>query len=64
MTKCRQKRLALGLSQDKLASLANVRQPYISKIELQRSDVHPDDLKAVAGVLGLKPEELMETVTV
>lgn len=62
VTRCRSKRQALGWTQDHLAKLANVPQPYISDIEHQKIDVRPEDLIAVAKVLGLEPHQLMEEV--
>ena len=52
------------MSQDRLAELAGVPQPYISKVELQRNDIlgFPDVLDAIAKVLGLQASELMEEV--
>lgn len=63
MTQCRQARTALGLSQLKLAQLAGVPQPYVSRIELRNLDNYPDVLAAVAKVLGLAPDKLMEEVS-
>ena len=50
----------LKLSQDRLAELAQIPQPYVSKIELRRPDVHPDDVVAVAKVLAVDPKILMD----
>ena len=61
MTVCRLKRQALHLTQQRLAELAGVPQPYISRVELMLP-VHPVDLGAIAKVLGLKPEELTEEI--
>jgi len=55
------RRQALGMTQEKLATLAAVPQPYVSRIE-RGEPVHPDDVAAVAKVLGLDPEKLMEEV--
>ena len=63
MTMCRLKRQALRLTQQRLAELAGVPQPYVSRVELMLP-VHPVDLGAIARVLGLKPEELTEEVRV
>ena len=63
MTVCRQKRLALKMTQQKLAQLAGVPQPYVSNIELRRPFVSDYDLAAVAKALGIKdPQELMKEV--
>ena len=65
MTVCRQKRQLLGWSQDKLAELAGVIQPYISDIELRRQPPKytAEALVAVARVLGIEdPATLTEEV--
>jgi len=51
------------MSQLRLAQLAGVPQPYVSRIELRNLDDYPDVLAAVAKVLGMKPEQLMEEVS-
>jgi transcriptional regulator with XRE-family HTH domain len=61
-TRCRIRRLELGWSQDHLAELTGVPQPYISLIEHRRDGIHQDDLKAVGKALGLDPDKLMELV--
>ena len=61
MTVCRLRRQELGMSQKRLAELAKVPQPYVSRAELQQS-VHPEDLKAIAEVLGLNPDVLIDEV--
>ena len=63
MTRCRLARTAIGMSQLRLAQLAGVPQPYVSRIELRNLDDYPDVLAAVAKVLGMKPEQLMEEVS-
>lgn len=51
------------MTQERLAELAQVPQPYVSRIERQE-DVHADDVAAVAKVLGLDPEILTKEVSV
>lgn len=63
MTVCRQKRLALQMTQGRLAELAGIPQPYVSKIELRQNSVSLADMESVARVLGVDTEELMNEVT-
>jgi transcriptional regulator with XRE-family HTH domain len=58
VTVCRQRREALKMTQQELADLARVAQPYISRIE-RMQDVRREDLEAVARVLELDPDLLM-----
>lgn len=57
----RELRLSVGMSQNKLAELAGVRQSVISYIENGRTK-HPriDTLAAIAAVFGVTIEDLMK----
>jgi len=44
--------------------LAGVPQPYVSSIELRRNIVPQEDLEAVAKVLGVSSDALMEVLEV
>lgn len=61
MTRLRFTRLSRGLSQEKLAEMAGIPQPYVSRVE-RRESIHPDFMATLAQVLGLDPNELMEDV--
>lgn len=60
-TFCRTRRVELGMSQLALAKIANVPQPYVSRIE-RGLDVRADDLAAVAKALGVEPQQLTHVV--
>ena len=62
----RQRRLALGLTQDEAASRAGTTQAHYSKIELGKRDVRLGTLQDIARALSLEvmlvPAELVPTV--
>lgn len=65
LTVCRQRRLSLNMSQDRLAELSKVPQLYISRMERgEHIHIRQEDIKAVAEVLGIEPDTLMNEVTV
>lgn len=59
-TLCRQRRTELQLTQDALAALCGVPQPYISLIERRKPIPFPEDMVKVAEALGVAPELLAE----
>ena len=54
----RELRLKKGISQEKLAELANLHRTYISSIELGHRNVSLHNIKALADALGVHIQEL------
>ncbi len=52
-------RLALGVSQESFAELAEIDRTYVSRIELGQVNVSWDSLSRVARALRLKPSALL-----
>lgn len=57
-TLCRARRRELNLSQQGLAELAKIQQPYISMVE-RGLPINPADMSAIANVLGVEAQELL-----
>lgn len=62
--KVRQLRYRKGLTQARLAERAGVGEKTLKRLELGKTDTpHPETLAAIAGALGLRPEELFEAAS-
>jgi transcriptional regulator with XRE-family HTH domain len=59
----RRLREAKGLSQEKLAELADMRQAHVSEIESGLTNLTLDNLQALAVALGVRPMELLNERT-
>ena len=55
----REKRVSMGLSQEKLAELAGVHRTYIGMIERAEKNITLENIKKVANGLNLQPSELL-----
>jgi transcriptional regulator with XRE-family HTH domain len=55
----RRLREAKGLSQEKLAELADLRQAHVSEIESALTNLTLDNLQALAVALGVRPMDLL-----
>jgi transcriptional regulator with XRE-family HTH domain len=55
----RRLREAKGLSQEKLAELADMRQAHVSEIESGLTNLTLDNLQALAVALGVRPMDLL-----
>jgi transcriptional regulator with XRE-family HTH domain len=55
----RRLRDARGLSQEKLAGLADLRQAHVSEIESGLTNLTLDNLQALAVALGVRPMDLL-----
>lgn len=58
--KVRQERTKLGLSQEKLAEIANVHRTYVGMIERAEKNITLTNVDKIAKALGLSIEELMK----
>lgn len=58
----REKRWARGLSQERLAEIVGLHRTYIGGIEQGRRNVSLINICRIAGALGCRPAELVETV--
>ena len=58
----RSRRLALGLSQEKLAEAAGLHWTYISSIERGKRNVSLVNIVRIAKALGVSPSELLSKV--
>jgi transcriptional regulator with XRE-family HTH domain len=56
----RRLREAKGLSQEKLAELADLRQAHVSEIESGLTNLTLDNLQALAAALGARPMDLLD----
>jgi len=57
--KVRDKRIRLGLSQEKLASRAGVHRTYIGMIERAEKNITLENIEKIAIALEVKPNELL-----
>ena len=64
MTHVHFERTQRRLSQKAVADLTGICQPTVSHIELGRVHPTPDELRRLAAVFGLAPEDLLTNVTV
>ena len=55
-------RLSLGLSQEKLAAIANVDRTYISMLERDMKSPTIDTARRVAAALGVRLSQLIEEI--
>lgn len=58
--KVRENRLKLGLSQEELASRADVHRTYIGMIERAEKNITLENIEKIAKALGLPLEKLMD----
>lgn len=56
----RKERLALGLSQERFAEIANVHRTYVGMIERAEKNITLTNLEKIARALGLEPSELLK----
>ena len=52
-------RLEVGLSQEKLAELADLHRTYISAIERERRNISIDNIEKIANSLNVEPYKLL-----
>ena len=57
----RKKRQELGLSQEKLAELANLHRTYIGMIERSEKNITLRNIQKIANALGVTPASLLKT---
>lgn len=60
--KVRELRLSKGISQEKLAELANLHRTYISSVELGHRNVSLQNIKAIADALGVPIREFFASI--
>ena len=63
MNRVKEIREAQGLTQQQLAKLAGVTQPYLHDLEKNRRGARPETWARIAEALGVKVEELREVVS-
>lgn len=62
LTRARLERLRRNWSLQTCGYHAGIQAPELSRIETKRAIPYPSQAERLAGVLGLRPEELQETV--
>lgn len=60
--KIRERRLALGMSQEELASTASLHRTYIGSIERGERNVSLQNIVAIAKALSISPSTLLEGI--
>lgn len=61
--KIREKRMALGMSQEELANFAGLHRTYIGSVERGERNVSLQNIVAIAKALSISPSELLEGIS-